>query len=71
MNEDLAKKRFYALSLVRLFGLICVFAGIANIGGKILPELMPWLGYVLLVNGVADYFIIPVFLKRKWRTPDA
>ena len=70
MNEDLAKARFFTLSFVRLLGLVCVFAGVANIGGKLFPELTPWLGYVLLVNGVADFFIIPVILKRKWRTPD-
>lgn len=71
MNEDLAKRRFMILSLIRLMGVMFVFSGIANIAGKLFPALSPWLGYVLLINGIVDFFIIPRILVRKWRTPDA
>ena len=69
MNEELAKKRFMILNLVRFSALAFIFAGAANIGGKLLPELMPVLGYVLLVIGAIDFFLAPVLLKRLWRTP--
>ncbi len=71
MNEDLAKRRFLTISLVRLMGVVFVFTGIANIAGKLFPALSPVLGYVLLINGIVDFFLIPRILARKWRTPDA
>jgi hypothetical protein len=70
MNEELAKKRFMILNLVRFSALAFIFAGAANIGGKLMPELMPVLGYVLLVIGAVDFFLAPVLLKRIWRTPE-
>jgi hypothetical protein len=70
MTEEQAKKRFMILNLVRFSALAFIFAGAANIGGKLLPELMPMLGYVLLVIGAVDFFLAPVLLKRMWRTPE-
>lgn len=70
MNEELAKKRFMILNLVRFSALAFIFAGAANIGAKLLPELTPTLGYVLLVIGAVDFFLAPVLLKRMWRTPE-
>lgn len=70
MNEELARKRFMILNLVRFSALAFIFAGAANIGGKLLPELMPVLGYILLVIGAVDFFLAPVLLKRLWRTPE-
>jgi hypothetical protein len=70
MTEELAKKRFMILNLVRFSALAFIFAGAANIGGKLLPELTPTLGYALLVIGAIDFFLAPVLLKRMWRTPE-
>lgn len=70
MSEEQAKQRFMILNLVRFSALAFIFAGAANIGGKLLPELTPTLGYVLLVIGAIDFFLAPVMLKRMWRTPD-
>ena len=70
MNEELAKKRFMILNLVRFSALAFIFAGAANIAGKLLPELMPVLGYVLLVIGATDFFLAPMLLKRMWRMPE-
>jgi hypothetical protein len=70
MTEELAKKRFMILNLVRFSALAFIFGGAANIGGKLLPELTPTLGYVLLVIGAIDFFLAPVLLKRMWRTPE-
>lgn len=67
MTEDQARRRFMLLNLVRLGGLAVVMAGMANLGGKLLPEFAPLLGYALAVAGAADFFIAPVLLKKAWR----
>lgn len=69
--EELARKRFMILNLVRFGSIALIFAALANIAGKLLPGLSPFLGYVLLVAGAVDFFLAPVLLKRAWRTPDA
>ena len=69
--EELARKRFMILNLVRFGSIALIFAGLANIAGKLLPGLSPFLGYVLLVAGAVDFFLAPVLLKRAWRSPDA
>ena len=69
--EELARKRFMILNLVRFGSIALIFAGLANIAGKLLPGLSPFPGYVLLVAGAVDFFLAPVLLKRAWRSPDA
>lgn len=69
--EEVARKRFMLLNLVRFTAVAIIFAGAANIGGKLLPDLSPELGYVLFVVGAIDFFLAPVLLKKSWRTPDA
>lgn len=64
--EKLARKRFNTLNWVRFLGVGFVFAGIANITGKWLPDLSPWLGYILLINGAADVLLIPALMKKNW-----
>jgi hypothetical protein len=70
MNEDLAKKRFLVMQLTRLAGLALVMLGIANVGGKLLPDLSPYLGYGLLIVGATDFFFVPLMLKRAWQKQD-
>lgn len=70
MNEDLAKQRFMIINLVRFSAVALIFAGAANVAGKLLPELAPILGYGLLLVGAIDFFLAPVLLKRMWRSPD-
>jgi hypothetical protein len=70
MNEDLAKQRFLVMQLTRLAGLALVMMGIANVGGKLLPDLSPYLGYGLLIFGAVDFFLFPIMLKRVWQKQD-
>ncbi len=70
MTEDEAKRRFMTLNLVRFLGLLFVMAGAANIAEKWLPDLAPWLGALLMVNGIADFFLAPMLLKRSWQKRD-
>jgi hypothetical protein len=67
MTEDQAKRRFKILNLVRLGAVVCVFAGIANAGGKLFPDLAPGLGFVLMIIGMVDFFFAPILLKAYWR----
>jgi hypothetical protein len=69
-KEKLARQRFNTLNFVRFLGVAFAFAGAANIGGKWLPDLAPWLGYFMLINGIADVFLIPVLLKKNWTKAD-
>jgi hypothetical protein len=70
MSEDQAKQRFMLLQLTRLVALGLVMAGIANIGGKFLPDLAPVMGYALLIFGAVDFFALPMLLKRVWQKQD-
>jgi hypothetical protein len=70
MNEDRAKQRFLVMQLTRLAGLATVMLGIANVGGKLLPGLSPYLGYGLLIIGAVDFFLVPIMLKRAWQKQD-
>ncbi len=66
-KEKLARKRFNILNIVRFLGVGCAFMGAANVSGKLFPELTPWLGYFLLINGAAAVFLLPVLLKKHWQ----
>jgi hypothetical protein len=70
-REALAKKRFGILNMVRMLGMVSALAAAANIGGKLLPNFTPWLGYALLLNAAADILLIPALLKKKWRQMDS
>lgn len=67
--DDLARSRFMLMTLARFAMIALVFAGIANIAGKLLPEAKPWLGYALFFAGVGGFYMLPIWLKRRWRTP--
>lgn len=69
MNDDtLARNRFVFLNLVRLVGLVTVLIGIAIHYGRIpAPEPAAWL---LVAAGLFDFFAVPNFLARNWRTPE-
>lgn len=69
--DSLAQRRFALLSLSRFAAIALVFAGIANLAGKLAPMAAPWLGYGLFFAGVAGFYGLPVLLKRRWRTPEA
>lgn len=68
-EEEQARTRFGILNLVRFSGVALVFAGIANIAGKLLPERAPALGYVLFFIGIFGFYTLPVLLRRRWRGP--
>lgn len=65
--DALAKRRFMAIQLMRLMGAGLVILGILISGGKI--DLPPLAGYVIIVAGLVDVFVMPAVLARRWRSP--
>lgn len=65
-QEALARRRFAALSLVRLGGATCLTVGLLATGGKIVVPQPVAIGLVLL--GLAGFIVIPRSLSRKWKS---
>lgn len=67
MNEDLARRRFMILTLIRLSGVAMALFGLLIIAGK--ADLPRNAGYLLFVIGLVDTMLVPPLLARRWRTP--
>ena len=67
---DPAAARFFVLQLVRLSGALLALAGVLIISGKLawLPKLPEAAGYVLIAAGLAEFFVAPLFLARRWKS---
>ncbi|MFM5949889.1 MAG: hypothetical protein ACKOPM_11805 [Novosphingobium sp.] len=66
-EEALAKKRFLAISMIRLSGAVFLTMGLFILGGKM--DLHPAAGWIFAVIGITDLLVVPPFLARKWKTP--
>ena len=60
-------QRFFMINALRLSGVAFVIAGLLIINGVI--DFAAAAGYVFLVVGLLDIFVVPQVLARKWRTP--
>lgn len=75
MTEAQAKQRLLTLTLVKLFGVACVFAGLmlmtkyADLIVNI--NLRRIVAAVLMLNGLADMTIVPRMLRRSWNKQDS
>ncbi len=66
-EEDPARSRYFTISMIRLAGVALVLAG-----ALVVRQIIEWpveAGYVLIVAGLFDVYIVPQVLARKWRTP--
>ena len=63
---DPAKARFLTIQAVRLSGVVLAVLG-ALVLGLVLP-LPEIIGYVLLVLGALDVFVLPLILAKRWRS---
>lgn len=70
MNEAdaLARNRFLAISLLRIAGALLIMAGLVISSGRweSLPRVA---GVVMVLVGVIDFALVPLWLARRWRTP--
>jgi len=67
MSDDPARNRFFRIQGTRLLGVACVILGMLIASQRIAWPV--WLGYVLILNGLVDVFVLPAVLARRWRTP--
>jgi hypothetical protein len=66
-EDELARKRFMVLQLIRWGGVALVLLGVAVLAGKLAwPQAA---GYVLVVLGAIDVLLLPPLIARRWRTP--
>lgn len=71
-NDALAKKRFFAISAMRVMGAIFVLSGFVLIRGGFELAGQPadrWIGVAVVLLGAFDFAVMPVLLARRWRTP--
>lgn len=64
-----AKTRFFVLSAVRLASVALIAAGMMIVSGKLAVPRPA--GIAFLIFGLLELLLLPPFLVRKWRTPDA
>ena len=66
-GDDVARNRWMVISALRAAGVAMVLVGLLILR-KVIPE-PAWAGYTILAVGLADVFLVPLLLARKWRTP--
>lgn len=69
-REAQAKKRFFMLNIARLSGAITATIGLAIGAGRLFPDSPLLLGHLLLILGLAEFFLLPVLLKKGWQKAD-
>lgn len=71
-DDALARKRFFALSIMRLMGAALVAIGFILIGGGFALAGQPadrWIGAAIVLVGAFDFAVMPLLLARRWRSP--
>lgn len=71
-DDALAKKRFFALNLMRIMGALLVFVGFVLIRGGFELAGQPtdrWIGVAVVLIGAFDFAVMPKILARRWRSP--
>lgn len=64
IDENLARRRFAVLNVIRLCGLALVMFGLAITQGVI--DLPRELGIALAIIGLFDFFFVPRLFARRW-----
>lgn len=70
-REEQARKRFFILNILRFSGAIVVMMGLAISAGRLFPDFPPLLGYLFLILGMIEFFLMPLLLKKSWNRDDA
>jgi hypothetical protein len=71
-NDALAKKRFFAITSMRLMGAVFVAVGFVLIRGGFELAGQPadrWIGVAVVLIGAFDFAVMPKLLARRWRSP--
>ena len=65
--NDPAQSRYFAMVAVRFAGVALILLGILIV--RRVLELPDVAGYLLLILGLAGFFVMPTVLARRWRSP--
>lgn len=71
-DDALARKRFFALSIMRLMGAAFAMIGFILISGGFTLAGQPtdrWIGAAIVLVGAFDFAVMPLLLARRWRSP--
>lgn len=71
-DDNLAKKRFFAITAMRLMGAFFVLIGFVLIRGGWELAGQPtdrWIGVAVVLIGAFDFAVMPLLLARRWRSP--
>jgi len=66
-GDEVARNRWMVINALRVAGVAMVLVGLLIVR-EVIPE-PAWAGYTILAVGLADVFLVPLLLARKWRTP--
>ena len=69
--DSLARNRWMIIQIMRILGFGTVLVGILLARGvlDLAGDSDRIVGYVLIAVGLADGFLVPLMLARRWRTP--
>lgn len=71
-EDSLARKRFFAITMIRIMGALFVMIGFVLIRGGWELAGQPtdrWIGIVFVLVGAFDFAVMPKLLARRWRSP--
>ena len=71
-EDSLAKKRFFAITMIRIMGALFVMIGFVLIRGGWELAGQPtdrWIGVVFVLVGAFDFAVMPKILARRGRSP--
>lgn len=68
MSRDPAFGRWMTIQLVRFSGVALVLIGALGMAGRI--EMPPLAAFAIASAGLIDATIFPIFLARKWKSPE-
>lgn len=63
-----ARNRYFAITLTRIIGALCVAFGIMIVWGRF-ADIPAAVGYALVIIGLLDIIVLRRILVRRWRTP--
>ena len=67
MTEDLSKRRFFTLAMLRFSGVVLAFVGISILDNRWI-EPAEIVGGTLLAVAIVDVLVMPTILVRRWRS---
>lgn len=71
-EDNLARKRFFAITMIRITGALLVMIGFVLIRGGWELAGQPtdrWIGVLFVLVGAFDFAVMPKLLARRWRSP--